>query len=170
MACAGAQHAHHAEHVTVPRNLVTEVPREVPSKQASSVAIGSIALQGVRRADPEIGVRFVVLGLGLVGKLTAQIIQDDGCQVIGTDLRGPRVELAERLGIDFGLHPDSEDDIEAVAWDVARCYCSPCAPATIDTPETGVGRMSSDCHHGNACGSTTGNRPVVSYRRVARRV
>lgn len=96
VAAAGAAYAHHAEVVAVPRNLVAPVPEGVPLRAASFATVGAIALQGVRRARPEVGETAVVIGLGLIGQLTVQILAASGCRVIGVDPRADRVDLARR--------------------------------------------------------------------------
>lgn len=115
VACAGAQYAHHAEIVRVPRNLVVPVPEGVSLAHASTVTLGAIALQGIRRADPTLGESFVVIGLGILGLLTVQILKANGCRVIGSDLDEGRVALAERLGCDVGLRAHDGDAVERVA-------------------------------------------------------
>lgn len=108
VACAGAQCAFHAEIIAVPRNLVTRIPAEVASDQASMVAIGAIALQGVRRAAPTLGETFVVIGLGLIGQLTAQLLKANGVRVIGMDLDSARVAFGLAHGLDAGFGPEEE--------------------------------------------------------------
>lgn len=114
VACAGAQSAHHAEVVRVTRNLTVPVPDEVSLAHASTVTLGAIAMQGVRRANPTLGETFVVVGLGILGQLTAQMLKANGCRVIGTDLDESRIKLAEKLGADVGLRPDDGDAIARV--------------------------------------------------------
>lgn len=114
VACAGAQCAHHAEIICVPRNLTARVPDSLDFAQASTVTLGAIALQGVRRAQPTLGETFVVLGLGILGQLTAQLLRANGCRVIGTDLDSKRIILAQDLGMNVGIHPEDGDDIEQV--------------------------------------------------------
>jgi len=115
VACAGAQCAFHAEVVRIPRNLVAPIPDNVGFDAASSVALGAIALQGVRRAKPTLGESFVVIGLGILGQLTVQILRANGCRVIGVDLDRDRIALAERHGLHWGVHPDDGDDVTHVA-------------------------------------------------------
>ena len=100
VACAGAGIANHAEIVLVPRNLVVKVPAGCDLKAAASVALGAIAMQGVRRADPRLGEIVAVIGLGLLGQLTVQLLKVAGCRVIGFDLDARRVAMAQRLGAD----------------------------------------------------------------------
>jgi predicted dehydrogenase/threonine dehydrogenase-like Zn-dependent dehydrogenase len=115
VACAGAQCAHHAEIIRVPRNLAVRVPDGVDLAAASTVALGAIALQGVRRAQPTLGETFVVIGLGLLGQLAAQLLGANGCRVIGTDLDPARVRVARELGMAAGLGSDGGEGIEQVA-------------------------------------------------------
>ncbi|KRC10422.1 oxidoreductase [Hydrogenophaga sp. Root209] len=115
VACAGAQCAFHAEVVRVPKNLVVSVPDAVGFDAASSVALGAIAMQGVRRASPTLGETFVVIGLGILGQLTVQMLRANGCRVIGVDLDRSRIALAEKHGMSWGVHPDDADDVAQVA-------------------------------------------------------
>jgi len=115
VACAGAQFAHHAEYVRVPRNLVVRVPEALSLAEASTVTLGAIAMQGVRRANPTLGETFVVVGLGILGQLTAQFLRANGCRTIGIDLNTDRVRVAEELGLDVGLTPDGGAPIDEVA-------------------------------------------------------
>lgn len=103
VACAGAGYASHAEFVVVPRNLVVKVPEEVSFKEAASATLGAIALNGVRQADLKIGESAVVLGLGLIGQLTAQILLANGVKVIGIESSKQRQEIAKKLGVKYVL-------------------------------------------------------------------
>ncbi|BFH64121.1 bi-domain-containing oxidoreductase [Paenibacillus azoreducens] len=113
VACAGAQFAHHAEIIRVPRNLVTPVPEGLEMAEASTVTLGAIAMQGLRRAAPTLGETFVVIGLGILGQLTAQLLKANGCRVIGTDLDKDRIALAQRLGMDLAIWPGEDSSAQA---------------------------------------------------------
>lgn len=115
VACAGAQCAFHAEVVRIPRNLVARIPDNVGFEEASSVALGAIALQGVRRASPTLGETFVVVGLGILGQMTVQMLRANGCRVIGVDLDRERIALAQQHGMNWGIHPDDGNDVAHVA-------------------------------------------------------
>jgi predicted dehydrogenase len=103
VACAGIGYASHAERIWVPRNLCVQIPENVDYDSAAFVAVGSIALQGVRVAGVKIGEHVAVLGLGLVGLVTAQILQAAGCAVWGVDPDPDRVALARQLGVAFAF-------------------------------------------------------------------
>ena len=98
VACGGAGYATHAELNFVPRNLCVALPDAVSFEDGSFTTLGAIALQGVRQADVRIGERVVVIGLGLLGLLTVQLLQASGCHVLGTDVDAERCATAERLG------------------------------------------------------------------------
>lgn len=102
VACAGAGKANHADYVCVPRNLVCRVPAGCDLRLAATTTVGSIALQGVRRAAPQIGETACVLGLGLIGQMTVQILRANGVRVLGLDLDQQRVDRAIELGMDAG--------------------------------------------------------------------
>lgn len=98
VACAGAGIANHAEFIDVPVNLAVHVPPEVQLTDASTVTLGAIALQGVRRAAPTLGETIAVVGLGFLGQLTAQFLRANGCRVIGVDPDAQRRGIAEAGG------------------------------------------------------------------------
>jgi predicted dehydrogenase len=102
VAAAGAGQANHAEYVNVPRNLVCRLPVGCDLKAAASATVGAISLQGVRRAAPQLGDRVAVIGLGLIGHITIQLLKAAGCRVIGFDVDPSRVERARALGLDAG--------------------------------------------------------------------
>jgi predicted dehydrogenase/threonine dehydrogenase-like Zn-dependent dehydrogenase len=103
IACAGAALANHAEINAVPKNLTVPIPTGVDDEDASFVTLGAIALQGVRQATPTLGERFVVLGLGLIGLLTVQLLKANGCRVLGFDPNPARAALARELGADMAI-------------------------------------------------------------------
>jgi predicted dehydrogenase/threonine dehydrogenase-like Zn-dependent dehydrogenase len=105
VACAGTGSANHAEVVSVPANLVARVPDGVALRDAAFATLGAIALQGVRRAQPTLGDRIVVVGLGLLGVLTTQLLRVTGCQVLGVEPQDSRRALAEQLGAERALEP-----------------------------------------------------------------
>jgi predicted dehydrogenase/threonine dehydrogenase-like Zn-dependent dehydrogenase len=89
----------HAEYVCVPENLVVRVPDGVKEEHAAFTAVGAVALQSIRLLQPTLGETVVVMGLGLIGVLTAQLLKANGCQVIGSDPDEAKRSVAKRLGI-----------------------------------------------------------------------
>lgn len=89
----------HAEFVCVPENLVAKIPDNVTNEEAAFTVIASIGLQGIRLANPTLGETVVVIGLGLIGLLTAQLLKANGCRVIGADVDAQKLILAESLGV-----------------------------------------------------------------------
>ncbi len=114
VACAGAGIANHAEIVLVPRNLLVKVPDNCDLKAAASMTLGSIAMQGVRRADIRMGEMVAVIGLGLLGQITVQLLKASGCRVIGFDLDARRIRLAEELGADKAFLSNEVDTLKEV--------------------------------------------------------
>ncbi|MFG3100782.1 bi-domain-containing oxidoreductase [Streptomyces sp. NPDC048182] len=98
VACAGNEHALHAELNWVPKNLYAPVPDGLAPAHAAFGTVGSIALQGVRRGEPQLGDTALVIGLGLIGQLVAQLLTASGVRVVGADPDPARCALAERLG------------------------------------------------------------------------
>jgi predicted dehydrogenase/threonine dehydrogenase-like Zn-dependent dehydrogenase len=97
VACGG-NWASHAGIVSVPQNLVVRVPDRVPLDHAAFTTLGAVAIQGVRQANPRIGESVAVIGLGLLGQLTSQILRSNGCRVFGIDTSSGMVDLAQKLG------------------------------------------------------------------------
>lgn len=94
-----ASNGPHAEYVSVPKNLVAHIPVNVSYEEAAFTVVGSIGLQGIRLLNPTLGETVVVIGLGLIGLLTAQLLKANGCRVIGSDLDEEKLALAEKWGI-----------------------------------------------------------------------
>jgi predicted dehydrogenase/threonine dehydrogenase-like Zn-dependent dehydrogenase len=98
VACGGAGYAVHAEINRVPGNLCAALPAAVSFDEGAFATVGSIALHGVRQAQPTIGERAAVIGLGLVGQLAGQILRANGCRVVGIDLDASVLEQAKSSG------------------------------------------------------------------------
>jgi predicted dehydrogenase/threonine dehydrogenase-like Zn-dependent dehydrogenase len=100
VACAGANLAVHAEIACVPRLLVARIPEDsaVSFEDAAFTTVGAIALHGIRLSEARLGDTVAVIGLGLLGQLTVQMLRAAGCHVIGMDIAADRAELALRLG------------------------------------------------------------------------
>ena len=94
-----ASNGNHAEYVSVPKNLVAKIPDNVSDEEAAFTVIGAIGLQGIRLINPTFGETVVVIGLGLIGLMTAQLLKANGCRVIGFDFDQAKVDLANSFGI-----------------------------------------------------------------------
>jgi polar amino acid transport system substrate-binding protein len=116
VACAGVGFASHAEVLSVPKNLCVRLPENVGFESGAYGTLGAIALQGVRLAEPTLGESVVVIGLGLVGQLTVQLLKANGCCVFGLDLDQSRVSLALELGADKAIVSSDEAAKEIETW------------------------------------------------------
>ena len=112
VACIGAGYASHAEYITVPENLCCKIPDGLTCEEASFGMLGVIALHGIRCAKLAFGESVAVIGLGLLGLLTVQILKAYGSKVVGMDIDPGKVELAKKLGIDYAF--TSEDDFKNI--------------------------------------------------------
>lgn len=108
-----ASNGPHAEYVSVPKNLVAHIPENVSDEEAAFTVVGSIGLQGIRLLNPTLGETVVVIGLGLIGLLTAQLLKANGCRVIGSDLDEEKLALAEKWGI-IPFHSGKGDVVKFV--------------------------------------------------------
>jgi predicted dehydrogenase/threonine dehydrogenase-like Zn-dependent dehydrogenase len=107
VACAGVGYANPAEVVSVPKNLAVKIPEGVDFESACFTTVGAIALQGIRLAEVKLGEVVAVIGLGLLGQLTVQMLKAAGCIVAGLDIQQQRAELALQLGVDaVAITPD----------------------------------------------------------------
>lgn len=113
VACAGQNYASHAEVVYVPKNLCSKLPDEVSFDEAAYVTLGAIALQGVRQADPRLGEIVAVVGLGLLGQLTVQLLKANGCRVVAADPAQEKRDMAVRFGADVAVAPGDLEDAGA---------------------------------------------------------
>jgi predicted dehydrogenase/threonine dehydrogenase-like Zn-dependent dehydrogenase len=113
VACAGQDYASHAEIVAIPQNLVTKIPENVTIEEAAFTTLGSIAMQGIRQAEPMLGEKICVIGLGLLGQITCQLLNANGCKVFGIDLDDKLIKLATELGLHAALKRDDSNLISA---------------------------------------------------------
>jgi len=118
VACTGSGFASHAEFIAVPRKLLTKIPDSVDFESAAFVALGGIALEAIRLAEVTLGMRVLIIGLGLLGQISVQLLRAGGCHVFGTDLVKERVQRAIDNGAadGCGFQQESlEDSIRAFA-------------------------------------------------------
>jgi predicted dehydrogenase/threonine dehydrogenase-like Zn-dependent dehydrogenase len=109
VACAGGGHAVHAEYATVPQNLMARLPDSVDFESAAFTTLGAIAMHGFRLAEVYLGERVAVIGLGLLGQLTAGVARAAGCYVLGVDVDPRRVALAVQMGAQAVLREGAEE-------------------------------------------------------------
>ncbi len=109
----------HAEVVCVPKNLCARIPENVSDEEAAFTVLAAVGLQGIRLANPTLGETAMVLGLGLVGLMTVQLLQANGCRVLGLDTNPQRVELARahssKLDARSSAFQALTGDVDAVA-------------------------------------------------------
>ena len=108
-----ASNGPHAEMVCVPENLCARVPDGVGDDEAAFTVLGAVALQGIRLVQPTLGENVAVLGLGLVGLMTVQMLRANGCRVLGTDFDRRRLELSRRFGAETVDLSAGADPVEA---------------------------------------------------------
>lgn len=120
VACAGAEFAAHAEVLSVPKNLCVRLPDDMSFEAGAFGTLGAIALQGVRLAEVTLGESVVVIGLGLIGQLTVQLLKANGCRVYGIDLDTKRIDLARQLGADAGCAPGVDAQRTVLNWTRGR--------------------------------------------------
>lgn len=101
----------HAEVVSVPSNLCVGIPAKVTDDEASFTVVGAIGLQGIRLARPTLGEAVVVVGLGLIGLITVQLLRANGCRVLGVDYDEAKLELARKFGAEVVNLAAGEDPV-----------------------------------------------------------
>ena len=109
-----ASNGHHAQIVRVAKNLCAKIPVNVTYEEASFTVLGSIALQGIRLAKPELGEYVVVIGLGLIGLVTVQLLLAQGCRVMGVDFDENKLSIARKFGA-ITVNPAKGEDSVAAA-------------------------------------------------------
>lgn len=119
VACAGVGYASHAEIIFVPKNLCVKVPDNVSLEEAAFVTVGAIALQGVRQSQVQLGENIAVIGLGLVGLLTVQLLKAMGCHILGVDVDQEKLKVASELGVD-SIAMRGKDEVEDIALDFSK--------------------------------------------------
>ncbi len=143
VACAGTDYASHAEVISVPRNLCVRLPNQLSFAEGAFGTVGAIALQGVRLAEPTLGESVVVIGLGLVGQLTVQLLTANGCRVFGIDIDEARIQLARASGAADGCVPEDARE-KVMAWSRGRGAdaCIIAAATTSNEPIELAGEIS----------------------------
>ncbi|NOY05779.1 MAG: zinc-binding dehydrogenase, partial [Chlorobi bacterium] len=144
VACAGAEYAFHSDVIAVPRNLLVKIPDPVPLDYAAFTTLGAIALQGIRQTSPTLGETIAVIGLGIIGQLTVQMLKANGCKVIGIDIDPNTLVEAEKSGADIVLHRNNdpvESTIESVTKGIGADAVIITAGTSSNDPVTLAGRI-----------------------------
>jgi threonine dehydrogenase-like Zn-dependent dehydrogenase len=111
VACIGGGYAMHTDYAVVPHNLCVKLPENVTFAQGSYAMLTATAMHALRRSTPELGWNVAVVGLGLLGQLTARLYQLTGCYVIGWETIALRVKIARKWGIDAVTSVEGETEI-----------------------------------------------------------
>jgi predicted dehydrogenase/threonine dehydrogenase-like Zn-dependent dehydrogenase len=106
--CAGGGHAVHAEYSVVPQNLLAHLPDNVDFESGAFATMGAIAMNGIHLAKIQLGENVAIIGLGLLGLITAKLVLASGCAVFGTDTNPDRVKFAKKLGINAYIRANAE--------------------------------------------------------------
>ncbi len=144
VACVGEGFACHAEVVYIPGGLLVKVPDELTLDKASFAPLGAIAMQGVRLAEVGLGDKVVVLGLGLIGQLTVQLLKASGCHVIGVDIDDEKVAMATEFGTDMALNlkeADTELGVEGFTFSRGADVVIITASASTSQPIETAGKL-----------------------------
>ena len=143
VACGGVGYASHAEIISVPRNLVVKMPDEVGFDEAAFTTVAAIAMQGVRQADVRVGEQVAVIGLGLIGLITVQLLKASGCRVIGLDVAPKNFDLAVTLGCDRCII--SNDDAVFEVQNFTRNYGADAVVITAATKSSQPVELAIQC-------------------------
>ncbi len=149
VACAGAGAANHAEYVTVKQNLVARVPEGCDMKSAAMTTVGTIALQGVRRAQIGLGDVVCIIGLGLIGQITCQLVKAAGGIVVGMDLDKKRAKMAIDNGAETAVSSASE--MQLVARNATGGHGSDCTIITAATKSDAVINLAMEITRRKGC-------------------
>ncbi len=144
VACGGGGFAVHAELAVVPQNLLAHVPDNVDLEQAAFATLGAIAMHGFRLAQPQIGESVAIIGMGLLGLLSARIAAAAGCSVIGIDTNPQRVKLAESMGFSAVERDQAEPVCSAFTQGKGADVVLICADTPSDDPVELAARIARD--------------------------
>lgn len=163
VACAGMNYAVHAEYNVVPRNLITPLPKNVDFESASFTTLGAIAMHGFRLAEPQLGETVAVIGMGLLGLLTAQIAAAAGCQVLGVDIDPARLKLASSLGLQAVSRKNAVESSQAFTANRGFDVILICADTKSNDPVELAGVIARDRARVVATGAVGLNFPRKVY-------
>ncbi|MBI5933789.1 MAG: bi-domain-containing oxidoreductase [Chloroflexi bacterium] len=144
VACAGLNYAVHAEYNVVPRNLLTPIPKKVDFESASFTTLAAIAMQGVRLAELQVGENVAVIGMGLLGLLTAQIAVAAGCRVLGIDVDPAKLRLASSLDLEGAARAQAESAAQTFTANRGFDAVIICAATSSNDPVELAGAIARD--------------------------
>lgn len=144
VACAGGGYAVHAEYGVVPYNLIAHLPDNVEFEPAAFATLGAIALHGFRLTGAQLGERIAIIGLGLLGLLSAGIARAAGCHVLGIDLDSRRVKLALQLGFEAVTRDQGEEAAQSFSKGRGSDAILICADTRSDDPVELAGAIARD--------------------------
>ncbi len=163
VACAGGGFAVHAEYAVVPRNLLIPLPDSVDFESAAFATLGAIAMHGFRLAEPQVGERVAVIGMGLLGLLGAQIATAAGCRVLGIDIDPQRIALATSLGLEAVTRDQAVDSSVAFTANRGFDVVLICADTPSNDPVELAGVIARDRARVVAVGAVGLNIPRKIY-------
>ena len=163
VACAGGGYAVHAEYCVVPQNLLALLPDNVDFESGAFTTLGAIALHGFRLAEPQLGERVAVIGLGLLGFLATGISYAAGCQVLGIDLDPDRVDLAEKIGVKAIRRENAEEAAQGLSNGFGFDTVLICADSPSADPVELAGAIARDRARVVAIGAVGLNIPRKIY-------
>ena len=161
--CAGGGYAVHAEYALIPKNLTAHLPDNVDFESGSFATLGTIALNGIRLAKPEVGDSCAVIGLGLLGLLTGQILASSGCEVIGMDINSERVTFAKNTGLHASLNEFVRSNYSSMTDGRGFDHIFICADTSSDEPIEMAGKIARDRANIIAIGAVGLNIPRKLY-------
>jgi len=161
--CAGGGHAIHAEFALVPENLTAHLPDDINFETGAFATLGAIALNGLRLAGPQVGEKAAVIGLGLLGLITAQVAAAAGCEVFGVDISPARVNFAKALGLAAGTNRNALDQYQSITHGRGFDHVLICADTPADDTVELAGIIARDRGHVVSLGVVGLNLPRKIY-------
>jgi predicted dehydrogenase/threonine dehydrogenase-like Zn-dependent dehydrogenase len=161
--CAGGGYAVHAEYALVPVNLAARLPKGVNFESGAFATIGAIALNGIRLANPQVGEISAVIGMGLLGLLTAQMLKASGCEVVGMDINPDRLAFAQKVGIIAKLNKSIKEKFIQMTRGRGFDHVFICADTTSSEPVELAGEIARDRAHVIAIGAVGMEIPRKQY-------
>ncbi len=167
VACAGGGYAVHADEVVVPVNLIARIPAGVAPDAAAMTTLACIALQGIRLTEPTIGEHAVVIGLGIIGLSSCQLLQANGCRVFAADIDPTAVARAHAVGVVDRAGVIGADPIESQVSEFTRGHGADlvliCAATASDDPVQLAGRIARKRGRIVVVGAVGMNLPRTNY-------